>query len=418
MMTALIGTIVLLGVGWLLRRVIPVRGPLTAVVPAAIIGGFVALAIRATGTLPGSPESWQDVAYHLFGISFLAIGLTPPGDSKLRKGALWMGIGQWATFSLQAAAAGLIAMLFGSLHPGFGFLAPMGLNEGPGQALSIGRLWEADYGFVDAASIGATIASIGFVIAYIGGLLAVRGRRSPTGSAPSFYRFDGHTAAIAAATVVGYAMLYQGVTLGLEAVAPDVLDLVHGVFFFVCLIVGMAVRSLLGWRGVSIDGETTRSVTVVAVDGLTVAILGSLTWEAVSDVIAPLIAVVVGAVAATIGVLVVARRWIDAWRTERSLALFGTVTGTAASGLALLALADPDLDSPVAVELGAMVVVSAPVVVGGIALSTATASGSISEIVSIVVFTLIGALSLAALAWAMRHVDEGSSENVGEVSGS
>ena len=73
MTIALIGTAVLLAVGGLLRRVIPVRGPLTAVVPAAILGGFIALAIRATGTLPGSPESWQDVAYHLFGISFLAI---------------------------------------------------------------------------------------------------------------------------------------------------------------------------------------------------------------------------------------------------------------------------------------------------------------------------------------------------------
>ena len=40
-----------------------------------------------------------------------------------------------------------------------------------------------------------------------------------------------------------------------------------------------------------------------------------------------------GAVAATVAVLLVASRWIEAWRTERSLALFGTVTGTAQSPL-------------------------------------------------------------------------------------
>ena len=88
MTVALAGTIALLGVGWLLRRLIPVRGPLTAVVPAAILGGFVALALRGFDVLPGPPEAWQDVAYHLFVVSFLAIGLTPSGDTKVAKGVL------------------------------------------------------------------------------------------------------------------------------------------------------------------------------------------------------------------------------------------------------------------------------------------------------------------------------------------
>jgi len=87
MIVALVGTAALLTVGWLLRRAIPVRGPLTAVIPAAILGGFVALALRAFNVLPGTPDVWQDVAYHLFGISFLAIGLTPLGGSGLPRKA-------------------------------------------------------------------------------------------------------------------------------------------------------------------------------------------------------------------------------------------------------------------------------------------------------------------------------------------
>ncbi|MEX1279669.1 MAG: hypothetical protein AB1Z55_03015 [Acidimicrobiia bacterium] len=407
MIVALAGTVVLLGVGWALRRAIPVRGPLTAIVPAAILGGFVALALRAADVLPGSPTAWQDVAYHLFGISFLAIGLTPTGTGRLAKGALWMGIGQWATFSLQAAAGGLIALWIGTLSPGFGFLAPMGLNEGPGQALSIGRLWEADYGFADAASIGATMASVGFVIAYLGGLVVARRRPLAAGpSRPSGYRVRWRTVAMAAGIAAGYAALYLVVSLGLGAIAPGVVDLVLGVLFFVALLVGMAVRWLLGRAGISIDGDETRQVTVVAVDGLTVAILGSLTWGAVSGVAGPLVAVLVGAVVATVAVIVVARRWIDAWRTERSLALFGTVTGTAASGLALLALTDPEMESPVGVELGAMVVVSAPVVLGGIALSTAAASGSVREGTATGVFLGIGLASLAVLALVVRRIGE------------
>lgn len=407
MIVALVGTTLLLAVGWALRRVIPARGALTAIVPAAILGGFLALGLRAVDVLPGSPTAWQDVAYHLFGISFLAIGLTPTGTTRLAKGALWMGVGQWATFSLQAAVGGLIALWIGTLSPGFGFLAPMGLNEGPGQALSIGRLWEADYGFADAASIGATMASIGFVIAYLGGLVVAR--RRPAGASParpSFYRVGIGTLGVAAAIVVGYAALYLAVSLGLGAVAPGVVDLVLGVLFFVALLVGMAARWVLGRLGVTIDGDETRQVTVVAVDGLTVAILGSLTWGAVSAVAGPLSAVVAGAVVATVVVLVVARRWIEAWRTERSLALFGTVTGTAASGLALLALTDPEMESPVGVELGAMVVVSAPVVLGGIALSTAAASGSVGEAAAIGIFLAIGVAALVVLALVVDRIGE------------
>ena len=113
-----------------------------------------------------------------------------------------------------------------------------------------------------------------------------------------------------------------------------------------------------------------------------------------------------GIVAATVAVLWLAGRWIDQWRRERTLALFGTVTGTAASGLALLALADPELESPVAAELGAMVVVSAPAVLGGIALATAAASGVVSTVAATAVFVVAGVASLAVLAAVMGRVPE------------
>ena len=89
---------------------------------------MVALVLRQFGALPGSVIAWQDVGYHLFGASFLAIGLTParsPGIS-LRDGAAWMGVGQWVSFPLQAIMGGLVtwvAIGAGSdLHPAFGFL--------------------------------------------------------------------------------------------------------------------------------------------------------------------------------------------------------------------------------------------------------------------------------------------------------
>ena len=211
---------------------------------------------------------------------------------------------------------------------------------------------------------------------------------------------------MALALTVAYTVLYQIVFHGFGLIGEDVRDLVLAVMFFVALLAGMGVRLLLQRRGRGIDGDRTRAVAVVAVDWLTVAILGSLTWDAISGVAGELAAVIAGAVAATGAVLWLARRWIDEWRRERTLALFGTVTGTAASGLALLALADPELESPVAAELGAMVVVSAPAVLGGIALATAVASGAVSAALGTVVFALVGVASLAVLAAVMRRVSE------------
>ncbi len=68
MVVALAGTAVLYAVGWLLtgrRR--------DGVLPAAIVGGAIGLVLRQLDLLPGSVEAWQQVGYHLFGISF-------PGD--------------------------------------------------------------------------------------------------------------------------------------------------------------------------------------------------------------------------------------------------------------------------------------------------------------------------------------------------
>jgi ESS family glutamate:Na+ symporter len=339
-------------------------------------------------------------------VSFLAIGLTPSGESNLRKGAIWMGVGQWATFSLQAAVGGLAVIGFSSLHVGFGFLAPMGLNEGPGQALSIGRLWESDYGFANAASIGVTIASVGFLIAYLGGLLLVRGRTVGAGAITHGYSLTRSTMAMSVALIAGYTVIYQLVYHVVGAIGKDIRDLVLSVLFFVCLLIGIGMRSLLSRRGITIDGAETRRVTLWTVDALTVAILGSLTWGAVREVIWPLILVIVAAVAVTGAILAISGRWLDRWREERTLALFGTVTGTAASGLALLALVDPDLESPVAVELGAMVVVSAPVVLVGIALATAAASGSVAAPVATAVYAAVGILSMVVIALVVPRVAE------------
>ncbi len=365
------------------------RQRLGTAVPAALLGGAVALVLRQLGWLPGSVEAWQDVGYHLFGASFLAIGLTPATSSSraLRGGAAWMGVGQWVTFPLQAVVGGLltwVAIRSGAeLHPAFGFLAPMGLNEGPGQAVSIGRLWESE-GLQDAPSIGATMASLGFVVAYVGGLVVARlsgrlrrGRGGPVDTDTAAAAGSRRAVPAAVAVAAGYLAVLGVVSAATGAIGPGVRDAALAVLFFVCLLVGLAVRRVLAWRGVVVDAPAMRAVTVGAVDGLTVAILGSLTWAAVSSVAVPMVVVVAATVAATAVAIAGMGRRLASLRLERQLALFGTVTGTAASGLALVAMVDPDLETSATTELGAAVVVSTPVVLGGIAVTSLVAAGTL-----------------------------------------
>jgi len=69
---------------------------------------------------------------------------------------------------LQFIIGGIIVLLFGfsglTLFPTFGFLVTLGFEEGPGQALSIGKSWEAS-GFSHAATMGLSFATIGFLFA-------------------------------------------------------------------------------------------------------------------------------------------------------------------------------------------------------------------------------------------------------------
>ncbi len=53
-----------------------------------------------------------------------------------------------------------------------------------------------------------------------------------------------------------------------------------------------------------------------------------------------------------------------------------------------------------------MVVVSAPAVLGGIALATATAAGTISVGAATGAFAVVGVLSLAVVAWVTPRVAE------------
>ena len=156
--------------------------------PSCLIGGVLGMALLHAGLLDIDVSAVEALAYHFFNISFISVGLTASettndadkGWRKLR-GAGWMALVQGMTFPIQAVLSGLIVLLLGmagmDLFPTFGFLVPLGFNEGPGQALSIGKVWES-LGFAHAATIGLTFAAAGYFCSFfIGVPLVNRGIR-------------------------------------------------------------------------------------------------------------------------------------------------------------------------------------------------------------------------------------------------
>jgi len=152
-------------------------------IPSCLIGGFVAMILRNLELIQLSHSTLEIFVYHLFNISFISVGLTQVSKTRKKEtgknkiaGPLGMGLIQGVIFPLQAIIGGLFTLLFIylglELFPSFGFLAPLGFIEGPGQALSIGQSWEqiAAHIYTNAATVGLTFAAIGFFFAFFVGV--------------------------------------------------------------------------------------------------------------------------------------------------------------------------------------------------------------------------------------------------------
>lgn len=372
-------------------------------VPSCLIGGILGLVLMVSGVFSIKASALEAFAYHFFNISFISVGLTRDGNGRphqtkkqMVKGPAWMALMQGLTFPMQAVLGGLLVILLGwfgiQLFPTFGFLVPLGFNEGPGQALSIGKVWEG-VGFANAATIGLTFAALGYFCAFFIGVPLVnrgirRGRATfgprqlpqdflvgiltPDAEPPSAGRLTLHsgnaeTMAFQAALVGGvYGVTYGIIALIGRWLPPDAANILWGFFFFfglgVALIVKWAMRRL---NLVHLaDGGIQRRITGWSVDYLMVATVAAIELSIVWEYMLPIgIIALVNAICTTLLVVYFGRR-LSAYSLERTAAIYGVVTGTVSCGLLLLRIVDPEFKTPVAYEIAVMNVFSLPVVGG------------------------------------------------------
>ncbi|MGD2125903.1 MAG: sodium/glutamate symporter [Desulfobacteraceae bacterium] len=406
-------------------------------VPSCLIGGILGLILLNADLLPFSFSRLETFAYHFFNISFISVGLTHSNGREekskpqkgLLKGSLWMALTQGVVFPLQAIVGGLFVIVLGALgmklFPTFGFFSPLGFEEGPGQALSIGKVWEG-FGFENAATIGLTFAAIGFFFAFFVGVPLVNwGIRkgfsahtaralSPdvlTGVIPKERKRESageltlHSANIDnlafQAALVGLVniLTYGFVKLLGKFVSPDVAKMLWGFFFIFGLGIALTMRGLMSKVGGGhlIDPGVQRRITGWSVDFLIVSTVAAIQWLVVWTYIVPILAISITSGIVTTLVVVYLGKRIWSYNLERTVAIYGTVTGTVSCGLLLLRIADPEFKTPVVIEIALMNVISIPLIGACLVLLNGPIWWHWSTGLSILVFLAIMTVSLALI---------------------
>lgn len=404
--------------------------------PSCLIGGVLGLVALSTGLLDLNTKDIETFAFHFFNISFISVGLTPNTASAeekkshgLLRGPLWMALVEGVTLPLQAVIGGLCVVLFGlagrDLFSTFGFFAPLGFTEGPGQALSIGKVWEG-FGFAHAATIGLTFAAIGFFFAFFVGVplvnwgirkglakhanpvipqdvlvgLVPRGQAKEPAGALTMHSGNVDTIAFQAALIGLVYVLTYGVVMALGSILPaDAGKIIWGFFFFFGMGIGLIVKWIMGLLGVDhlIDPGIQRRLTGWAVDYLIIATVMGIQVVVVWQYIFPitLISLLCGAMT-TVAVVFLGNR-LDDFNLERTVAIYGTCTGTVSSGLLLLRIVDPEFKTPVAVEIGVMNVIVVPIIVGCMVLVNAPVWWHWSVLLTVAAFAALGLLCLGLI---------------------
>ena len=355
-------------------------------IPNSLIAGFLGLALGAQllDWVPFSPERMGAWVYHLLALTFICVGLYRTSDEH-SFGAINLGFMQVVVMLLQGIIGLGIALLtmmtvVPDLNPATGILLPLGYAMGPGIAYTIGQSWNA-FGFEGAGSVGLTIAAIGFLVAYFFGMILVNravGEDASREAIPEYVRtgvrgadrsiegarltFSGAAVeplSVHLALVGGIYFLTWVVTLGLGELLvrgglEKELPVLWSFHFIIANLLAMLIRKvfLRGKRGNWIDDGMVHRVTGTFADYLIAASIMGISLAFAWRFVLPLMLIcLIGAWLTYRFVKWACWKLFEQHRFERFIGMFAQMTGTIASGLALLRVTDPEYRSPVAQEL-------------------------------------------------------------------
>lgn len=371
---------VLLLIGFYLRKTVPLLQKLY--LPASLIGGLIGLLLGPTVLGAVSPISipWSEnlgsyatpLLAITFSVMFFGVNFS---KSAFRKTSVVYMVACVCMF-VQVLFAGLLVMAFG-LPNGFSLMpqsAFYGAHGVPGVVAgiyqSIGH-WDFD----EAFTVGTTFATIGLLYGVIGGVIFVNiaarrgqlkaktlgelseadrtGYIKPTERQSCIITITNnstmeplafHVAIIGIIMLVGYwllALIQKLPGFGGFSVTATV------------LIVGLVFGYIVGHSNLKnvVDGDSLRHVGNTALEFLVVSSVASTNMNVVMNYGTPIIVIsVVLMILTTALTFFLAKRWFEDEWFEHAIAMFGAYTGSSATGIMLLRVADPDLKTEAMVD--------------------------------------------------------------------
>lgn len=372
-------------------------------VPVSVIAGvlgfiFMNLITHKT-SLSVTVTDYSGIVDVLFTISFISIGLGSNSKSNKKtnasingkkestgtiKGALAMGIIWCVLYTLTAIIGVLIVSIVGkavNMDSMYGILIPFEFCQGPGQASTYGRIFEQLYGYQNAEMVALTFAIVGFLVAFLIGVpLAKYGLKKGLAKSKSkigvsvergYYKKEEQRESIGKITthsgnietltihfaVMGVTYLIALVLAKTVSYIPGIGDSFGAMVFLWGMIAAYLVKYIM--RKLKIDYliniQLQGRITGWASDYLVVCAFMAIAIGTIGNWIVPILIVSAACGVITFFVcLYFGARIGSDHDFERVLGLFGTCTGTTPSGVALLRMIDPKLQTTTATELGMM----------------------------------------------------------------
>ncbi|MFW6208508.1 MAG: sodium:glutamate symporter [Spirochaetota bacterium] len=363
-------------------------------IPNALTAGFMLLLFYnfAAPHFGLSSEGLGVMVYHLLSISFIAMTLrrSPEKVGKESHGIMATSVAVIFQYGLQATVGLLITLFFIStfipdLFPSMGFFIPLGFALGPGQAYAIGEGWGA-FGLEGGGSIGLTFAAIGFLFACFGGVwlinygirkdwispekkAVIRNQGVRTGvyarktDKPLGMYLTTESEAIDSLTYtagmvfvvyfISYLIL-KHITYLLGFFGPLGEELavnLWGINFVFAALTAILAKQLIGVLNIqfTLDNHALTRIAGFSVDLMVASAVGAISVVVVMQYWLPI--TVMSLIAGTLVLITVpwmSSRIFSNHRFDRLMILYGGMTGTMPTGLALLRVIDPDFETPAA----------------------------------------------------------------------
>ncbi len=417
---------ILLIIGNVLRNRLKVLQAL--LLPAPITAGLLGLILgqEVLGVIHWSDQVGTYTTL-LIAVVFASMAYSMNLGGSVASGArnMWgystaMFMGQWGIFILLGLY--FFAPFFGT-EPWFGMMLPVGFVGGFGTAAAVGSALE-DIGIAEASSIGFTSATVGTLVAIVGGVIVAnwgirKGKATELrGTLPEDLR-TGYIAAESERPSIGRATtnpssieplaLHAGFILITVLIAYTVNTWIKSMWsnvsiplFAMAFVIGLIGRGLLVAfkRPNYLDRETISTVSGAATDFMIAFGIASIVpaalagyWQAL------LIMFVLGTIFCVVwmawaGPLFFGENWL-----ERGIFGWGWATAAVATGIALLKMVDPKLQSGTLNEYGVAYVGFAPFEIGmtilapiAIIAGFTTAFGWVSFLIAVAVVVVAFAL--------------------------